>query len=272
MESNLIRIKNTIWAIAIAIALLALLFGIIYAMFKPYKEVSGDSISSTSGSSESSSVQIGTGTGVSRGELRLLEETTPADDSYINEVYYLVDSTFIDLRNQAIVDPDHVWGAANDSLPIGSVTTETIRYKDGSHITAANAALIVKPEILFIGIGADGLDQVTEEQFVEQYDTLIRDIRSASSDTVIVCLGLASITEDYSAPDGLTLTMMSDGNDWVQYVCRDTGAFYLDIGDPLQANAALLSRYAAANGKQLNKAGLTEVLNLIKTHEITILK
>ena len=272
MDSKLFKIKNLVWAIAIAVALLAVVIGIFIVMFKRYNGETSNYKLDLGKAEGQDLVEIGEGAGVSRGELKLLKETEMADDSYLDNLYFLVDSTFIDLRNQSLVNPDHVWGAPNDSLPIGSVTTANIRFKDGSEISVANAALISKPDILFIGIGSDGLADVTEEQFVQQYDTLIRDIRSASADTVIVCLGLASITDDYSSPDGLTITMMSDGNDWVQYVCRDTGAFYLDIGDPIQASAALLSRYAAANGKTLNKAGLTEVLNLIKTHEIVIIK
>ena len=275
MDTKLQTIKNSLWAIAIAIALLAVVVGLISLMFKPYKgsnESTGLSISGEDNSGVSTLAEVGTGVGVSRGELKYLEETPDAGEEYVNSVYYLVDSTFIDLRNQAIVDTDHVWGSPNDSMPISSVSTATIKYKDGSLITPANAVMITKPDVLYIGIGTDGLADVTEEEFVQQYNTLIRDIKSASENTVIVCMALASVTEDYNSVDGMNLSMISDGNDWVQYVCRDTGAYYLDIGVNLTAGTALLSKYAAANGKTLNKSGLNVVLDEIRTHEIVVVK
>ena len=274
--NNLVKIKNIIWVLLIIISLLATVFSLFYAMFTRYngpKESLNPSALSNENES-GSEISIGSGNGISRGELKTLFETEDEGEQYVNDIYYLLDSTLLELRFQAIVDSSHVWGTSAGNLPIANASTAKIKFpNDGSEITADKAAMIVKPKILYIAIGSDGLANVSEEEFIAEYETLIANIRQASPDTVLVLCGTCSVTEDYSSVDGLDITKMSDGNDWIQLVCRDTGAFYLDIGEPLgDGSGGLRASYCGANGKTLNRAGLTEVLQYIRTHAITLVE
>ena len=274
--NNLVKIKNIIWVLLIIISLLATVFSLFYAMFTKYngpKESLNPSALFNENES-GSEISIGSGNGISRGELKTLFETEDEGEQYVNDIYYLLDSTLLELRSQAIVDSSHVWGTSAGNLPIANASTAKIKFpNDGSEITADKAAMIVKPKILYIAIGSDGLANVSEEEFIAEYETLIANIRQASPDTVLVLCGTCSVSEDYSSVDGLDITKMSDGNDWIQLVCRDTGAFYLDIGEPLgDGSGGLRASYCGANGKTLNRAGLTEVLQYIRTHAITLVE
>ena len=128
--------------------------------------------------------------------------------------------------------------------------------------------MVAKPEILLIGIGMDGLTKVDQNTFLINYETLIKDILSASPDTRIICCGLSSVIPGYGGSDGIEVSHVSEGNDWVQLVCRDTGAYYLDIGECMCESVQLLTRYAASNGKTLNRQGLEEFLAYARNHAL----
>ena len=114
----------------------------------------------------------------------------------------------------------------------------------------------------------DGLAKIDKDSFISNYEMLINSIKSASPDTKIICCGLTSVIPGYTGGDGLNMSLVSDGNDWVQIVCRDTASYYLDIGEEICESVQLLSRFAQSNGKTLNRSGLQEFLMYVKGHAI----
>ena len=284
MNDRLSTVKNFIWALCILVSSVFLLVGTMIVVFRRYdgEKVSyGMTLSENAGAGKeeaageeiigaSSSSDLGSGN--ARGTLNTLSSTEDAGESYLADdgVIFLVDSTFIGLRSKGIISSSQVWGTESGSLSVDSLSTQLISFpNDGSQITPASAAMISKPRVLYIGIGTDGLAKTDENSFVAAYDALIAGIQSASPETVIVCMGLCSVTEDYSGIDGLSITVMSDGNDWIQLVCRDTGVYYLDVSENLgDGSGGLRASYCEANGKSLNATGLGVVLQTVRTHAV----
>ena len=274
MPDRLTTVKNIIWAVATGICILAVTVGLISAMTRRYDgekpEMTLDlGSSSMQASSEDDGVIMSTdqSAGIQRGELHQLQPTPDAGDGYQNSLTFLVDSTFVGLRTKQLVEANQVWATSSGSMPIGKLDSSNILFpNDGSEISPQNAAMISKPKILVIGIGTDGLADVDQNTFVAVYDKLIENILSASPDTQIICMGLCSVTEDYNGKD-LSVNIMSDGNDWVKLVCRDTGAWYADVAENLgDGSGGLRASYAEANGKSLSGDGLQLVLEYLRTH------
>lgn len=274
MPDRLTTVKNIIWAVATGICILAVTVGLISAMTRRYDgekpEMTLDlGSSSMQAFSEDDGVIMSTdqSAGIQRGELHQLQPTPDAGDGYQNSLTFLVDSTFVGLRSKQLVEANQVWATSSGSMPIGKLDSSNILFpNDGSEISPQNAAMISKPKILVIGIGTDGLADVDQNTFVAVYDKLIENILSASPDTQIICMGLCSVTEDYNGKD-LSVNIMSDGNDWVKLVCRDTGAWYADVAENLgDGSGGLRASYAEANGKSLSGDGLQLVLEYLRTH------
>lgn len=265
-----------IWAVGIAVCLAFVIIGLLFAMFHKYAGESenfnpslGTGLSAPSGQTAVDLTSDALGSGVSRGELYLLERTDDAGDAYLGSVTFLIDSTYIGLRDLSLVGANQVWATTSGSLKMESLPSAVIKFpNDGSEISPVSAAMVSKPEILVIAIGMDGLAAVDENTFISNYDGLINDIKSASPDTKIVCCGLPSVIAGYSGGDGLTVGRVSDGNDWVQFVCRDTGSYFLNAQEELSESVQLLSRFASANGKTLNRKGLDAFLGYLTTHAV----
>ena len=104
------------------------------------------------------------------------------------------------------------------------------------------------------------------EDFVENYEILIRSILAASPDTRVICGSLCSVTTAYAGTDGLTGERASELDDWIKQVCTDTGAYYADWSSALTNGGYLRPEYAEGSGRSLNNAGLSALLNWLRTH------
>ena len=278
MQGKLTTIKNLAWALAIGVVLLALLLGLLFAAFTRY-----------GGPLERPQVQLGQ---LSRGEetvsaqppveavqtqtgqLITLEETRDAGQGYIDSLTFLCDSATVGLRDYGILSDGlattQVWGTGSGSLPVSSLANCAIRYPgDGSLISPADAAMITKPSILVISVGQDGLMDTDRDSFIANYEALVQSIRQSSPGTMIVCCSVTSVGPDYSGPDGLTNDAISWANDYIQQVCKDTGAYYCDVAHDMRDSTNVMSTtYVSANLKTLNSVGLNTWLSYLRTHAV----
>lgn len=273
MNNKLNSIKNLIWAGAILICLLALFVALIIAAASPYK-----------GPIERGGVQLNQRreSAAPEGEtdnltqentaLYALGESQDAGQGYIDSLTFLCDSSAIGLRDYAILSGGtataQVWGSAAGNIPVRSFADCSIRYQaEGTDITPAEAAAKAQPAKLVMILGADGLDGMDEQTFVESYVGLIRSIQEASPNTQVIVCSISSVTAGYNGTDGVNANVIRSVQEWIKTVCVRTGAWYCDSGSAVNDGAGWLdSDYASANGKALNSAGLQKILEYLRTH------
>ncbi len=279
MRGKLNTIKNVAWALAIGVTLLALLLGLFFAAFSRYSgemerpqvqlgELQAESGEAVATAAPDAPAQTATG------QLITLSETKDAGQGYIDSLTFLCDSATIGLRDYGLLSDGlattQVWGSQSGSLPAAELADCLIRYPgDGSQIRPADAAMVAKPSILVISVGQDGLASVDQQSFIQNYEALIQSIRAASPGTVIVCCSITNLGPSYAGSDGLTRDGISWANDWVQQVCKDTGAYFCDVASEMRDSTNVLdSNYTSANGKTLNSAGLNTWLGYLRTHAV----
>lgn len=277
MSGKWTEIKNAGWVLCIGICLLAVAVGLIIASVNRY---SGDSFS---GSAELSAESVKDSENVTEltqgtggGTLLTLPETADAGQEYIDKLTFLCDCSFIGVRDYGLLSGGtgtyQVWGTSSGSLRVSDLLTATIVYpSDKSEIAIADAAMIAKPPVLVIVVGQDGLNGVDENSFKACYSGMITSIKSASPDTKIICCSISSVGPNYTGADGLSTIIVSDANDWIREVCESTGVYFTDsakaVGD---GTGAVLSSYLSSNGKTLNSSGITEILNHLRTHALSL--
>ncbi len=278
MRGRLTAIKNIAWALAIVLCLLAVFIGLLFSAFtrSAEEQVRGGVVL---GAEPEPTVVEETAPirdpQVIDGTLSVLSETEDAGQAYIDSLTFLIDSTLIGLRDYGILtggtETDQVWATPSGTLAVMDMDESKIIFpNDGSFVTAANAAMVLQPDILVISVGNDGEAGVGMYEFIDQYEMLISSIRKTSPNTWIVCLPLTSITETYTSSDGVTVELCIEANKWIQQACQDTGAVYADCISLLtEANGYLLQEYASANGKTLNSTGLNQILQYLRYHAIT---
>lgn len=265
-------LKDLIWSIGIVVCLVAVLFGLIFAMAHGYN-----------GSSAKPAVELGAASGksdvaaqqqpIASGVLNQLQETKNAGQDYLSGLTFICDSTMIGMRDYGMLSGGsantQVWGSTGGTIPIDSLSSCVIKYPvDGSEISAATAAMIGQPKLLVLCVGNDGLAAASEEAFTAAYSGLINSIRSASPDTTFVVCSLLPVTSNYVGTDGLTNVTVAQAQTWLKQVCIEAGVYYADIASVLTADGALSPDYASSDGHTLNSAGCSKVLEYLSTHAV----
>ena len=277
MRGRLTAIKNIAWALAIVLCLLAVFIGLLFAAFTRNGEAQfrgGVKLGTKTVKAESAEstgtrpAQMGDGT------LKTLPETEDAGQAYIDSLTFLCDSPFIGLKKYGMLsggeETSQVWATPSGVLAVADLADSRIVFpNDGSIVTAANAAMILQPRILILGLGNDGIANIDQFDFMDRYRNLIEGIREASPDTWIVCLPLTSVTVDYDTSDGLSPAKCNEADEWIQRVCSETGAYYCDAVSAVQdVSGMLLQEYASADGRTLNSTGLNQILQYLRYHAV----
>ena len=275
MLDTIIKYKKIIWALLILIALLAVLVGIIYCLVNPYSgervipvvELGESSGSSKNESKTDLSAPPSDSVPAEAGKLNELGKTKDRGQEYITSLTFLCDS-----RNTAVVtygaDPSKVWLGSEGTVDMNDLFAAGVRFPgDGSTVSASNAAMISKPDILVILIGKDGLPDISEESFITGYKALINSVLSQSPSTRIICCSISSVTETYDG--NITPEKVYLSNQWLQAVCTDSAVWYADTASVVCKEGWLLEEYAASDGVSLNGAGVSALFDYLSTHALT---
>lgn len=161
----------------------------------------------------------------------LLRTSEDMDDAYMDSIVYLCDSTNYWLGDRGLVRKDQIW--------TGKEGTQTLAYwkamkiydnTDKVEMPILDMYKKYKPERTIIALGTNGLDFMTEEEFISIYTDLINGIKEASPDTDIICQSMYPMT-----PQMLTWSKASfdneditKGNSWILGICEKTNVKYLD--------------------------------------------
>lgn len=274
MKNGLSGVKNLIWALAIFVSLLALLVGLVFSILTRYY---GDKMDGTlvlgQGVSISSDSDVDNAGSMSPGTLMELKSTQDNGIEAIFNYTFLCDSSIVGINDYSAGYGGNataqLWTDDGSGLSAANAATTTIVYPDGSVITPSNAAMVAQPKRLVIYLGADNLAGATEESFKAGYTQLINSIRSASSETSIICCSIASVSSAYPGSDGLTKELISSANSWIKDICISSGTYYADLASLFNdSEGYLAAEYVSPDGRSINNAGIAKLVEYFRFHGI----
>lgn len=278
MKNGLSGVKNLIWALAIFVSLLALFVGLIFSVFTKYY---GDKLEGTlvlgQGVSVSGDALVDNALDQPAGVSGSVMELPATQDNGIESVFnftYLCDSTITGINDysssyggNAIAQ---LWTDNGGGLSAASAATTQIVYPgDGSLITPSNAAMVAQPKRLVIYIGGDDLASATEESFKAGYTQLIKSVRSASSETKIICCSIGSVGSAYPSSDGLTKELIAQANEWIKDISIENGTYFADLASLLNdSDGYLKAEFTAPDGRNLSAAGIAKLVEYFRYHGV----
>ena len=277
MKNGRSGVKNLIWALAIFVSLLALLVGLVFSVATRYY---GDDMDGTLvlgqgvSAGKDSGVDNALNPGAQAGKVMELPAT---QDNGIESVFnftYLCDSTIVGINDYSTSYGGNataqLWTDNGGGLAAANAATTQIIYPgDGSLITPSNAAMVSQPKRLVIYIGGDDLAGATEESFKAGYTQLINSIRSASSETKIICCSVASIGSAYPSSDGLTKELVAQANGWIKDISIQNGVYFADLASLLNDESGYLKdEYVSPDGRTVGSAGIARIVEYFRYHGV----
>ena len=273
MKNRLSNLKNLLWAAAILLCMLAMLVGLIFSMSrKSHGERAEGTI--TLGQIERTKKPKGddvVGLESAVKTLTPLPENPKGNLENVFGMTFLCDKAIMGLKNYATNYGDgiipQIWTDDGSGLGAKNASETPIVFVDGSLITPSNAAMVTRPKTVVIYMGADGLADTSEQEFVDGYTGLINSLRSASPSTNLVACSIASISSNYQGGDGLSPQLIASANSWIRQVCTDTGAYYADIAAIVNDEQGFLSdEFLTPDGRSIAAAGIALIVDYLRCH------
>lgn len=202
----------------------------------------------------------------------VLGETEDAGQEYIDKLTFLGDSTTYGLKYYEVLsggkNTTQVWTPASGTLTLYNYATATIVFpEDGQEISIVDAVTRKMPEYLVITLGVNGVAEMDEDWFKQDYTALVQSIQAASPDTKIICNSIYPVENDYEYINSINNTNIPQANEWIKAVAESTGCKYADSASVLKAeDGSLREDYGNGDGIHLNADGFNAVLEYLRTH------
>lgn len=204
-----------------------------------------------------------------------LPETADAGQAYQDKLTFLGDSLTAHLVSRGVLtdgqNTKQVWHTKDNMLNLDSPITSAKINLPGTdrYVTIAEAAAELKPEILIITLGTDyGVSYLVETDFKAYYTKLVRAIREASPNTVILLQSIFPVTAGCKV---LSNEKIDRANGWVKAVAAENNCRYLDTQSVLkdENNCLRDSLCISEDGIHLNTEAYRLILSYIRTHAYT---
>ena len=202
----------------------------------------------------------------------VLGETEDAGQAYIDKLTFLGDSTTYGLKFYEVLsggkNTTQVWTPASGTLTLYNYATATIVFpEDGQEISIVDAVTRKQPEYLVITLGVNGVAEMDEDWFKQDYTALVESIQQASPNTKIICNSIYPVENDYQYINSINNTNIPQANEWIKAVAEATGYKYTDSASVLKAeDGSLREDYGNGDGIHLNADGFNAVLEYLRTH------
>ena len=203
-----------------------------------------------------------------------LPPTEDAGIAYQDSLTFVGDSLTAHLRSRGVLTggtaTSQVWATPSGMLNLNSDITSAKIICPGTveTVTISEAARLTQPPVLIVTLGTDwGVSYLSEEEFKYCYGKLIRAVREASPDTLVV---LQSIFPVLDSCPVLSNGQIDRANGWVKELATDYDLAYLDTQTVLKnSDGALRADYCNADdGIHLSTTAYRAILDYIRTHAI----
>lgn len=168
------------------------------------------------------------------------EETTAAASmssseykEHFSNSLFIGDSITVGFSAYGYIGENNV--AAKVGLNPSSALTKEIEMPDGSVKTVSARAAELQPKNVYIMLGSNGIQWLSNESMLGSVSELSAEIKSADPDCSVYLLSIPPVTEVYNNEnEGDIMSRIKDYNAELKNIAAQNGCGYIDITTPLQ--------------------------------------
>lgn len=203
----------------------------------------------------------------------VLAETDDMGQEYLDKIIFLGDSRTYSYKAYGVLSggkkTKQVWTPKNGTMTLSSQGYVKIYYPDTkTEMSIREAVELKKPEYMVIGLGTNGVSYMDEEDFRNEFFSLINDIKEISPDTKIMINSIFPIANYYKRLDLINNEKIAECNRWLAKIAEEAEVKYLNTAEVLVDEKGWLDiGYDNGGGAtHLNKEGDEIVMRYIRTH------
>ena len=188
------------------------------------------------------------------------------ETAYFNDAVFVGDSitTGIDLysslTNTSVV--------ASTGINLETVlTAQSVRNKAGEKVTIPQAVKELKPAKIYIMLGTNGIDWMTVDQVIAQYEKVFDTLKKDNPDAIFYIQSIPPVTkEKESKSNGLTLKNIKEFNARLLKLAESKKAYFVDVHSALASEDGYLSPDISTDGVHFEASVYVKWIEYVRRH------
>lgn len=205
-----------------------------------------------------------------------LTQQKPADESYLKRICFLGDSLTYHMSK-----PDKVLGECDVLAYGGLMVSEFADYTENPVYNKSNIIRspvewlkVLKPEIIYIMLGTNGINGIENKRHIDQYITMLDKLTKASPSTIVVICTSPPWGENayikYTSTEIPVLNMkINHFNMYLLELAKERGYYFLNVAEALMDKKGILrSDYASNDGLHWTDTARRAFADYVLSHPI----
>lgn len=198
-------------------------------------------------------------------------KSDPVDESYFDDALFVGDSitTGISLY-QTMANATVV--ASTGINPATILTKPVIRDKNGALHTVLQTMQAYTPKKIYVMLGANGVGWIEKEDFIENYQNLIRAIMAQHPDAILYIQSIFPVTKEKSLSENgiFANDKIVDYNRAIAAMCKENGVYYLNVAQAVADENGALATEASPDGIHIGPDYYRKWFDYLKTHTVAL--
>lgn len=212
-----------------------------------------------------------------------LDPSKDGGTDYRDRLFFLGESTTAHLRSRGVLaggtSTDRVLAPKSGTMMLSRriLSARVIEPQSGKEMTISEAVAARRPEILILSFGLNGILGFVSQKdsYLEPYKALIRGIRAASPQTVIVLQTVYPVAEHptewkFSQTPAEINLAIETVNAYLPEIAQSENVFIADTASVLRDGNGYLRADFSSDGIHLTRAGYEAVLFYLQTHCVEV--
>lgn len=190
-------------------------------------------------------------------------KTSSEYKEYFSDTLFIGDSITTGFSGYGYISEANV--AAKVGLNPSSALTKEIQMADGSSRTVAAQAAAAQPSKVYIMLGSNGIQWLTNRSMLDSVSELASEITSSDPNCSVFLLSIPPVTEKYNTEtEGDIMSRINDYNNELKNIAASAGCTYVDITTPLEDSSGYFDEsLAESDGIHFKGRSYTIVLDTI---------
>lgn len=197
----------------------------------------------------------------------VLELNSNTKPGYMNNCYFLGDSRLVAMVSYGFVSDANV--LAKIGVSHTAVESTTFQQNSGKQYTVKQYLQTVKPPVVYICYGVNGMNGISEERYETTYKELVEHIMEWAPDSKIVLMSIWPVDDTGPYKNSVQNSWIEKYNDFLLALAEYEGLFYLDVASVLKdSNGQMKPEFDGGDGLHYRASAYNTIIDYIYHHPV----
>lgn len=232
-----------------------------------YSDIFGDGADKTATPTKKVTTTNDDGSVVEEDAPTVLELNSSTRPGYMNNCYFLGDSRLVAMVSYGFVSDSNV--LAKIGVSHTAVENTTFQQNSGKQYTVKKYLETVKPPVVYICYGVNGMNGISEEKYEKSYKELVEHIMEWAPDSKIVLMSIWPVDDYGPYKNSVQNAWIEKYNDFLLALAEYEGLFYLDVASVLKdSNGQIKREFDGGDGLHYRASAYNTIIDYIYHHPV----